>query len=98
MHRYSVHPTGKRNPNNKALNSYLDIRPKSEPTIKQMAGLHQVWRHITVYTVLTQEEIPEEGGLNKVLKFNILIFFVLFGLNTKKYFSFLRLGSKTEIA
>ena len=26
------------------------------------AGLRQVWRHITLSTVLTWEEIPEEGG------------------------------------
>ena len=27
-----------------------------------IAGLRQVWRHITVPTVLTQEDIPKEGG------------------------------------
>ena len=35
--------------------------PESEPTLKRIAGLQQVWRHITVYMVLTPEEIPEEG-------------------------------------
>ena len=33
-----------------------------------MGGLHQVWRHITVSTVLTHEEIPEEGGQKKFSK------------------------------
>ena len=35
------------------------------PPKSYTAGLHQVWRHITVSTVLPQEEIPEEGGLLK---------------------------------
>ena len=26
-------------------------------------ALHHMWRHITMYMVATQEEIPEEGGL-----------------------------------
>ena len=33
------------------------VRNKAEP--------HQVWRYITMSTVLTQEEIPEEGGILK---------------------------------
>ena len=33
-----------------------------------MAGLGEVWMHITVSTVLTQEEIPEDGGLLKKLR------------------------------
>ena len=36
----------------------LNISPKTEPALE----LRHVWRHITVSTVLTQEEIPEEGG------------------------------------
>ena len=41
--------------------SKVIISPKSEPTLKQISGLHhQVWRQIK-YMVLTQEEIPEEG-------------------------------------
>ena len=39
------------------IEKILDISLKSE----RIAGLRQVWRHITVYRVLTQEEIPEEG-------------------------------------
>ena len=31
-------------------------------SIPYIAGLRQLWRHITDQTVLTQEEIPEEGG------------------------------------
>ena len=31
---------------------------------KNKAGLRQVRRHITVPVVLTQEEIPEDGGKN----------------------------------
>ena len=31
-------------------------------SIPYIAGLRQVWKHITDQTVLTQEEIPEEGG------------------------------------
>ena len=46
-----------------------------EPTLKQIAGLCQVWRHITVYTVLTQEETLEEGRKQKNFfsKFQILL-------------------------
>ena len=40
----------------------VQVRPESESALKQIAGLRQVLRHITVYTILTQEEIPEEGG------------------------------------
>ena len=36
------------------VNTIYNIAPKS-----YLAGLLQVWRHITVSTVLTQEEIPE---------------------------------------
>ena len=41
-----------------------------------MAGLRQVWRHITVHTVLTQEEILEEDEKNNNTNyFNILMIF-----------------------
>ena len=53
---------GKRNPIDKALKSNLDTSPKSEPALEYISGLRQVWRHITAQLVLTQEEIPEEGG------------------------------------
>ena len=40
----------------------------------------QVWRHITAQSILTQEEIPEEGGFKKkkklqqaILLFNITV-------------------------
>ena len=39
----------------------LDTSPKSESALELLAGLGQVWRHITAQLVLTQEEIPEEG-------------------------------------
>ena len=55
-------PIGKRNPTDKALSSCLDISPELKPTLKWIAGLHQVWRYITMYTILTKEEIPEQGG------------------------------------
>ena len=35
------------------------------PRAINISGLHQVWRQITVQTVLTQEEILEEGGYKK---------------------------------
>ena len=35
---------------------------KSQPW-SFIAGLSQLWRHIIVLTVLTQEVIPEEGGI-----------------------------------
>ena len=38
-----------RNPTDKALNTSLDISPESESTLKQIAGLRQVWRHITAH-------------------------------------------------
>ena len=43
------------------LLSILYINPESEPTRKWIAGRRQVCHHIPVYTVLTLEEIPEEG-------------------------------------
>ena len=57
----STRTIGSRNPIDKALNSSLDISPELEPALVLITGLCQVWRHITVYTVLTQEEILEEG-------------------------------------
>ena len=59
---------GKRNPTGKALNTSLDLSPKSKPALKQIAGQRQVWRHITIHTVLAQEAIPEEGGQLKTKK------------------------------
>ena len=46
----------------------LDISPESEPALKKIVGLHQFWRLITVYMVLTHEEIPEEGGKKDAMK------------------------------
>ena len=44
-------------------NSIREYKPRIKSLSKSYtAGLRQVWRHITVSTVLTQEEIPEEGG------------------------------------
>ena len=40
------------------------------PPLSYTAGLHQVWRHITMSTVLTQEEIPEKGGYKKIKNHN----------------------------
>ena len=37
-------------------------RKESEPALKEIAGLRQVWKHITTHKVLTQEAIPKEGG------------------------------------
>ena len=53
----------KRNPIDKALNSKCGYKPqiKSQPQ-SYIAGLRQVVRHITMSTVLTKEEILEEGG------------------------------------
>ena len=38
---------------------------ESEPDLKRIPGLRQVWRHITAHMVLTQEVIPEEGGYKR---------------------------------
>ena len=48
-----------RNPTYQALNTGLDVSPKSEPTQKRIAGLRPVWRHFTAHTILTQEAILE---------------------------------------
>ena len=47
--KFTQDQIGKRNPTDKALSSCLDISPQSEPALKWIAGLCQVWRHITVY-------------------------------------------------
>ena len=40
----------------------LDTSSESRARPRATQQLCQVWRHITMSTVLTQEEIPEEGG------------------------------------
>ena len=42
-----------------ALYLFIMTSPESKPALKQIAELCQVWRHIAMNTVLTQEEIPE---------------------------------------
>ena len=49
----------------KALNSSLDISPRSSAHLKAIIRAEQSQRHITAQTVLTQEAIPEEGGQQK---------------------------------
>ena len=39
----------------------MQIHPYLETAQKRIAGLHQVWRHITAHTFLTQEAILEVG-------------------------------------
>ena len=50
-------------------------RPESEPALKQIAGLRQVWKHISTHNVLTQEAIPKEGGQLKKLASKLFNFF-----------------------
>ena len=58
MHR----EPGKRNRIDKALKPIWIQAPNKSLPWNYIAGLHQVWRQITAQLVLTQEEIPEEGG------------------------------------
>ena len=39
----------------------ININSLTNSALKQKAGLLQVWRYITLYIVLTKEEIWEEG-------------------------------------
>ena len=54
-------PLGKRYPTDKALKLIWTHTPNQSPPKSYTAGLRQVWRHVTAQSVLTQEEIPEEG-------------------------------------
>ena len=59
-------------------------RPESEPALKQIAGLRQVWKHISTHNVLTQEAIPKEGGQLKKLASKLFNFFFKFNFSLWK--------------
>ena len=54
-------PLGKRNPTDKALKHKSGYGLESEPALKRISGLHQVWRHNNARMVPTKEAILGEG-------------------------------------